>query len=127
MAVDPTGENLKRFLGEGRDQPVVMLNLMRFCDGGAERYADYLRHFRPFAEKVGARVLYYGTGTPPVVAEPGQDWDAVLLVSYPSRAAFSAMVRDPEYQTGTHLRTEALVEAVLQPTLDASATVWPAD
>jgi hypothetical protein len=26
------------------------------------------------------------------------------------------MVRDPGYQKGTHLRTEALVEAVLQPT-----------
>jgi hypothetical protein len=26
-------------------------------------------------------------------------------------------VRDPGYQEGTHLRTEALVEAVLQPTV----------
>ena len=53
----------------------------------------------------------------PVVAEHGQGWDAVLLVSYPSRRAFSDMVRDPGYQEGTHLRTEALVEAVLQPTV----------
>jgi hypothetical protein len=29
------------------------------------------------------------------------------------------VVRDPEYQKGTHLRTEALVEAVLQPTTPA--------
>jgi uncharacterized protein (DUF1330 family) len=53
----------------------------------------------------------------PVVAEPGQAWDAVLLVRYPSRKAFSDMVRDPEYQAGTHLRSESLVEAVLQPTV----------
>lgn len=52
----------------------------------------------------------------PVVAEDGQAWDAVLLVRYPSRRVFSDMVRDPVYQEGTHLRTEALVEAVLQPT-----------
>ena len=44
MAIDPTGESLKRFLDDGRDQPVVMLNLLRFRVGGAERYAGYLRH-----------------------------------------------------------------------------------
>ena len=51
-----------------------------------------------------------------LVAEDGQAWDAVLLVRYPARAAFARMVADPEYQQVTHLRTEALSEAVLQPT-----------
>jgi uncharacterized protein (DUF1330 family) len=60
-------------------------------------------------------VLFAGDGAAPLVAEDGQDWDAVLLVRYPSRQAFSAMVNDPEYQQITHLRTEALSEAVLQP------------
>ncbi len=116
MAVNPTGPALKAFLAAAPDQPVVMLNLLRFAPGGAERYDAYLAHFRPCAERVGASVLYFGHGAPALVAEPGQDWDAVLLVSYPSRRAFSDMVRDPEYQRGTHLRTEALVEATLQPT-----------
>ena len=116
MAVDPTGSDLKAFLAAGPDEPIVMLNLLRFAEGGAERYDAYVTHFRPFAEKVGGRVLYYGHGADPIVAEQGQSWDAVLLVSYPSRRAFSDMVRDPDYQKGTHLRTEALVEAVLQPT-----------
>jgi hypothetical protein len=49
--------------------------------------------------------------------EAGQAWDAVLLVKYPSRGAFVAMVTDPEYQRITHLRTAALREAVLQPTI----------
>jgi uncharacterized protein (DUF1330 family) len=44
----------------------------------------------------------------------------VLIVRYPSRQAFSAMVRDPAYQAVTHLRTEALTEAVLQATVP-----WP--
>ena len=51
-----------------------------------------------------------------MVAEQGQAWDAVLLVRYPSRQAFSQMVADPEYQEVTRLRTVALEEAVLQPT-----------
>jgi hypothetical protein len=38
-----------------------------------------------------------------------------LLVRYPSRAAFSRMVADPDYQRITHLRTQALEAAVLQP------------
>ncbi|GEL20442.1 DUF1330 domain-containing protein [Pseudonocardia asaccharolytica] len=121
MAVNPTGADMKAFLAAGPDQPIVMLNLLRFAEGGAERYEEYIAHFRVFAEKVGATVLYYGHGAEPVVAEPGQAWDAVLLVSYPSRQAFSDMVRDPGYQAGTQLRTEALTEAVLQPTIPRPA------
>lgn len=125
MAVDPTGRDLKQFLEADPDQPIVMLNLLRFTDGGEGGYAEYLRHFRPQAESVGATILYYGRGTHPLVAEPGQAWDAVLLVSYPTRRAFSQMVANKEYQQGTHLRTEAVKEAVLQPTLESSTTVWP--
>ncbi len=55
-----------------------------------------------------------------LVAEPGQAWDAVLLVRYPSREAFSRMVADPEYQQVTGLRTQAPTEAVLQATIP-----WP--
>jgi uncharacterized protein (DUF1330 family) len=46
----------------------------------------------------------------------GQEWDAVAVVNYPSRQAFAEMIRDPEYQAAAHLRSEALLEATLQPT-----------
>ncbi|WP_181784749.1 DUF1330 domain-containing protein [Pseudonocardia pini] len=119
MAIDPTGPDLKAFLAQAADEPVTMLNLLRFADGGRERYDEYIAHFRRTSAPFGAEVVYYGYGGAPVVAEPGQEWDAVLLVRYPSRRAFSEMVRDPEYQKGTHLRSGALVEAVLQPTTAA--------
>jgi uncharacterized protein (DUF1330 family) len=57
-----------------------------------------------------------GDGSTVLAAEPGQEWDAVLLVRYPSREAFSRMVADPQYHAISHLRTEALTEAVLQAT-----------
>lgn len=117
MAIDPTGAALKAFLAEAPEHPVVMLNLLRFAEGGEAGYQQYLAHFGRHADRVGARVLYYGRGGAPVVAEAGQDWDAVLLVHYPTRRAFSEMVRDPGYQRGTHLRSDSLVEAVLQPTI----------
>ena len=122
MAVDPRGADLKRYLAEDPGGPVVMLNLLRFVEGGRERYAEYLAHFRRTAAPFGAEVLYVGDGGTALVAEDGQAWDAVLLVRYPSRQSFSDMVRDPEYGKGTHLRTEALEEAVLQATSEWRAS-----
>jgi uncharacterized protein (DUF1330 family) len=81
------------------------------CDG-CELYSPTAPHLA----KVGGSLLYAGVGDAALIAEPGQAWDAVLLVRYPSRAAFLAMVADPAYQAITHLRHDALVEAVLQPT-----------
>ena len=115
--IDPTGADLKRFLAEDTGGPVVMLNLLRFrADGGRAQYEQYVDHFRTTSAAHGAEVLYVGDGSTALVAEAGQDWDAVLLVRYPSRQAFSDMVRDPEYAVGTHLRSGALIEAVLQAT-----------
>jgi uncharacterized protein (DUF1330 family) len=119
MAVDPKGADLKRYLAEDPGGPVVMLNLLRFDPGGGrESYAKYSAALREtYLAKYGAEVLYAGQGSTALVAEDGQAWDAVLLVRYPSRKAFSSMVADPEYQQFTHFRTEALSEAVLQATV----------
>ncbi len=119
--IDPTGPGLKAFLADDPGGPVVMLNLLRFRpDGGRAAYAQYVAHFAETAQPFGAEVVYAGDGGDALVAEDGQAWDAVLVVRYPSRKHFSDMVRDPDYQQGSHLRTGALVEAVLQPT-----TAWP--
>jgi uncharacterized protein (DUF1330 family) len=117
--VDPTGADLKRFLAEDDGLPVTMLNLLRFTpDGGRDRYDAYATAIGPHLKKVGGTVVYFGATSTPLVAPPDDTaWDAVLLVRYPSRQAFSAMVADPEYQQITHLRTEALDAAVLQPTI----------
>ena len=119
MAVDPVGSDLKRFAGEESKGPIVMLNLLRFADGGRARYAEYARAVAPFLARYGGAVVYAGDGSTALVAEAGQSWDAVLIVRYPSRDAFCRMVSDPEYQAITHLRTSALSEAVLQATTPA--------
>jgi uncharacterized protein (DUF1330 family) len=121
MAIDPRGRDLKRFLEEDDGGPVVMLNLLRFAEGGRATYLEYVRAFTPFAQKYGAELIYGGIGSTALVAEDGQAWDAVLIVRYESRAGFTQMVADPDYQKVTHLRTEALKEAVLQAT-----TPWTA-
>lgn len=116
MAVNPTGPALREFLDTAPDEPFVMLNLLRFVDGGRRSYARYSAAVSKILARYGGEVIYFGSGLPALVAEPGQEWDAVLLVRYPSPQAFSQMVADAEYQQFTHLRTEALREAVLQPT-----------
>ena len=117
MAVTAEGDFLAGFLDDEPDQPVVMLNLLRFAEGGREQYARYSREFaETVAPRYGVEVVYAGDGGDPLVAEAGRQWDAVLLVRYPSRHAFARMVADPAYRRIAHLRTAALSEAVLQPT-----------
>ena len=122
MPVDPTGDDLKRLLAEDVGGPVVMLNLLRFKEGKRESYEEYARAIRPFLEECDARVLFVGDCSTTLVAPPDYNWDAVLVVRYPSRQAFSSMVADPNYQKITGLRTEALEDAVLQATVP-----WPDD
>ncbi|MFJ8147687.1 DUF1330 domain-containing protein [Streptomyces sp. NPDC096048] len=117
MAVDPSGAALAALRTHAPNEPVVMLNLLRFAPGGRDAYQEYSRRAAPFLRQYGGELLYAGDGGAPLVAEDGQAWDAVLLVRYPSRDAFSRMVADPEYQRITTLRSQALSEAVLQPTV----------
>lgn len=116
MAVDPSRSALADLAEEDRDGPVVMLNLLRFTPEGRPSYEEYSRRAAPILKKYGVELIYAGDGAPPLVAEDGQGWDAVLIVRYPDNKTFVRMVTDPEYQKITHLRSRALSEAVLQPT-----------
>jgi len=109
---------LDALLADDPGGPVVMLNLLRFRpDGGRESYGRYAEALgRSINARYGLTVEYLGDGGRPLVAEDGQAWDMVVLVRYPDRRAFAAMLRDPEYQAVSHLRSEALVESVLQAT-----------
>jgi len=119
-SVDPRGADLKRYLAEDPGGPVVMLNLLRYSDGGASSYAEYAEKIVPFLDGLGAEIVYVGDCSTTLVAPPDFEWDAVLLVRYPSREAFSRMVADPEYQQITGLRSAGLDAAVLQATVP-----WP--
>ena len=109
---------LEALLAEDPGGPVVMLNLLRFRpDGGRESYQRYAEALGgAINARYGLTIEYLGAGAHALVAEDGQAWDMVVLVRYPDRQAFVDMVRDPEYRQVAHLRSEALVEAVLQST-----------
>ncbi len=104
----------------GDDGPVVMLNLLAMKpDGGMEKYMEYGAAVAPILAGIGGEMVFSGTGRSALIGD-SRDWDLVLLVRYPSRAAFLEMIGSPEYQAIAHLRTEALTYSELHP-LDASA------
>lgn len=104
------------FLAEDDETPVVMLNLLNFtADGGRERYSEYLRMARPILARFGAEILFGGEGLPVLTTGEAQAWDAVVLVQYPRRSTFKAMVDDPEYQRAFMVGQSAIADIVLQP------------
>ncbi len=93
------------------DKPVVMLNLLEYADDGGESYAKYGRIAFPQITKRGGRILYSGA---PLIDNPASGhWDRVILVFYPTRAAFLDMMADPEYQAGLPHRSVGLKRTVL--------------
>lgn len=110
----PNEEGFADLTRRADEGPVTMLNLLAFKpDGGRERYAEYGEAVLPLLEKAGGRLVFQGTSSPVVLGE--DSWDLVLLVEYPTRAAFLEMIQSPAYQEIAHLRTEALAKGELHP------------
>jgi uncharacterized protein (DUF1330 family) len=115
--VDPTPEDIARLVAEDDGGPVVMLNLLRFAgDAGRESYGRYAAEVVPWLQRVGGELVYAGDCSTLVIGADGHDWDAVLVVRYPSRGAFMEMVMDPGYQEISRLRSDGLEAAVLEAT-----------
>ncbi len=82
-----------------------MLNLMRFrersLDGKGSGWDAYLRYSALTIKLIkaqGGTIIWTGEAEAVALGEPDRHrWDYVALVRYPSRAAFLAMMRSPEY------------------------------
>ncbi len=98
-SLEPTPEQFAALAGRPADQPVVMVNLLKFkTAGGLESYLQYGREVAPHLQRVGATLRYAGAA-PTVVIGDGERpwWDAILVVEYPTPQAFIDMVTTPEY------------------------------
>lgn len=115
---------------EGRDGPVVMLNLLKFrelanyppelneppCSGEAA----YARYQHAFTVAVGdisqAEVVYDGPCEQVFIGlagAPETDWDKALLVRYPSRQHFLGMMADTGYRAALVHRYAGLERTIL--------------
>jgi uncharacterized protein (DUF1330 family) len=99
MALAPTPEQLAALAARQADAPVVLINLLQFkADGGRESCLRYTREVAPHLQRVGGTVRYIGA-SPSVAIGDGEKpwWDAIIVVEYPSSAAFLDMVTNEEY------------------------------
>lgn len=105
--------------------PVVMVNLLKFRPGGGrEHYLRYAREAAPHLARVGARVRYGGMLPVNVIGNGEKPWwDAILVVEYPTPAAFLEMVGDPQYQRVHAHRAAALQRGDLIATTSWSLAV----
>jgi uncharacterized protein (DUF1330 family) len=104
------------------DEPVVMLNLLKYrpeaaegfgVDGmtGEEAYRVYGRKFADLNPRFGGEPLWMGRAKNSIIGD--EDWDTIILVRYPTRGHFLDMIRDPDYQAIAPIRAAALEDSRL--------------
>jgi uncharacterized protein (DUF1330 family) len=105
-----TPERFAALVARPADAPLVMVNLLKFREsGGVESYLRYGEEVAPHLERVGATIRYGGTAPAVIIGEGERPWwDAILIVEYPSPAAFVEMVTSEEYAKVHEHRAAAL-------------------
>ncbi len=128
-AITPNLEQFQQLAAAPDTGPVVMINLLKFRNGDAPEGVTGVEEYRRYGDTAlemiaqqGGRVLWAGTGDQVLIGDAEEDWDAILLVEYPSRAAFIEMVSTPEY-----LEAHAHRERALERTIVIACTPAPLD
>ena len=102
MAIYPNKEQIEELMKGPADQPVVMVNLLRFKERadesegdatGQQAYGRYAEQMRKLVESQGGRFIWAGRVDSKVIGEDGDpEFDVVALVEYPSRQKFLEIV-----------------------------------
>ena len=108
-ALMPNDEQMTGFLEKDKDQPIFMVNLLKFKDKaeypdkretdltGEEAYAIYGKEVRKHLEKVGGKPIFSGKVSRLMLGEVEDLWDLIAIATYPNRKAMLDMISDPEY------------------------------
>ena len=121
-AVHVDAEALEAMAGGDPEEPVVMLNLLRYRDraqlghgvdglSGRDAYGVYGKRFAELHPRFGGEPLWMGRALRSIIG--GEDWDVVMLVRYPTRRQFVEMLKDPYYQAIAPIRAAALADSRL--------------
>lgn len=121
-SIHPTEDQVQEFLSRQEDGPIIMINLLKFkraagADTAAaeKQYEQYMLRVAPMLEKVGGRLVWMADVNQVFIGTEADQWDRVLLVEYPSRAAFFQMISDPAYMEAHKDRESALENSALLP------------
>ena len=122
--LNPTGEQLGAFAAGPDDGPIVMVNLLRYLDlasdgsgrTGREAYGAYGAVVVPMVIELGGSFEVVAAAHPTLIGPADEEWHDVVLVQYPSRAAFLDMISSDAYQVAMVDREVALADSRLIPT-----------
>ncbi len=121
--IDPDRDAFDAFKALPRDQPIEMINLVRFRDRaaypadhprgaeqltGAEAYRHYGRESGPVFVRVGGSVVWSGNPALVLIGPADEAWHTAFVARYPTAAAFLEMVTDPAYRAAVVHRQAAV-------------------
>ena len=121
--IDPEREQFEAFKRLPRDEPIMMLNFLRFREKaayeddreatGAEAYATYGEESGPIFRRVGGEIIWRGKPELMLIGPQDKHWDLIFVARYPSAAAFLEMVTDPDYRIAVRHRQAAVLDSRL--------------
>ena len=121
--IDPERHQFEAFKALPRDEPIMMLNLLRFRekaaypDGrevtGAEAYDTYGAESAPVFHRVGGGIVWRGKQEVMLIGPEEKHWDLIFIARYPTAAAFLEMVTDPQYREAVKHRQAAVLDSRL--------------
>ena len=109
-ASQPTANQFRSFRDDPYDGPIAQVNLLKFRvraeyrdadhddgagEAGSVAYGRYVDAFRVAAAEVGGVCLLFSEVERYLIGNG--DWDAVLVMQFPSRAAFIATLNHADY------------------------------
>ena len=118
--VMPNEKQMEEFLEEGHDEPIFMVNLLKFKDrakypdkresnlSGKEAYAIYAEEVQHHLAKVGAKSIFGASVKRLMLGEVEELWDSVAIATYPNRKAMLEMISDPDYIKSAQHRVAGL-------------------
>ena len=118
--VMPNEKQMEEFLEEGNDEPIFMVNLLKFKEKaeypdkretdltGREAYAIYGVEVVKHLEKVGGKPIFGSDVIRLMLGEVEELWDQVAIAMYPNRKAMLKMISDPDYIESAQHRVAGL-------------------
>jgi uncharacterized protein (DUF1330 family) len=109
---DENSDQFAAFSENRSEGPVVLLNLLKFkAEGGVASYLRYGMAVDELVKEIGGKYTFMGRPKELLIGH--ETWDAVVLLRYPNRKSFVAMVNDPRYLEIVKYRTAGLDRCVL--------------
>jgi len=121
-------EDFPAFLALPQDEPIEMLNLIRFKDvaeyeagsgfedkdwSGADAYYEYARRSQMVIDRMDAEIVYSGRPALTMIGPKGETWDAMFVLRYENVTVFGELLRDPEYRKHAFHRKAGVADSRL--------------